>query len=158
MKPHDPYETLKEMDALFHRIMNKLMKIESTPRTYGTSYLLFPSEIHTIEVIGNNPGINVTDLAIHQGVTKGAVSQVISRLVKKNLILKMKDIKHNRGVFLKLSKEGEKAFSEHRHFHDSIHDPFFQLISKATPENIGFVLTLFEAIDGFCNRILADDE
>lgn len=157
MKPHDPYETLKELDALFHRIMNKLMKIESTPRTYGTPVLLFPSEIHTIEVIGNNPGINVTDLAVHQGVTKGAVSQVIARLVKKNLIIKMKDIQHKRGVFLKLSKDGDKAFSEHRHFHDTIHAPLFELISKATPENIAFVLSLFEAIESFCNRILAED-
>ena len=157
MKPHDPYETLKELDDIFHRIMNKMLKIESTPRTFGTSFLLFPSEIHTIEAIGDNPGINVTDLASYQGVTKGAVSQVISRLIKKKLILKMKDINHKRGVFLKLSHAGEKAFSEHRHFHETIHTPLFQLISKATPENIGFVLTLFEAIEAFCNRMLAED-
>lgn len=156
MKPHDPYETLTELDGSFHRLMAKLMKIESRPRTYGTSFLLYPSEIHTIDAIGNNPGINVTDLAAHQGVTKGAVSQIISRLNQKNLIIKMKDVQRNRGVFLKLSQEGEKAFFEHRHFHETIHTPLFELISKATPENIAFTLGLFEALESYCNRILAE--
>lgn len=156
MRPHDPYDTMKELDDLFRRVMNKLIKIESAPRTFGTSSLLFPSEIHTIEAIGDHPGINVTDLAAFQDVTKGAVSQVIARLSKKTLIIKMKDIHSKRGVFLKLTTEGEKAYSEHRQFHETIHAPLFEIISKASPENIAFTLTLFEAIEGYCKRILAD--
>jgi DNA-binding MarR family transcriptional regulator len=52
---------------------------------FGTGIPLYRSEIHTIETVGKNPGINVTRLSERTGVTKGATSQMLTRLGKKKL-------------------------------------------------------------------------
>lgn len=154
MNKNDINQQMNKLDEKFHRIMNKMMMIEKTPRTFGTEFLLYPSEIHTIEAIGNNPGVNVTELAKRQGVTKGAVSQLIARLVKKDLVIKMKDMNNDRGVFLKLSKSGEKAFVAHKDFHSKVHSPLKEFVEKSSRENLDFVDQLFAFIETFCDNVL----
>ncbi len=55
-----------------------------SPLDYGTDDLLYRSEVHTLEVIEKNPGINVTGIAKALDLTKGAVSQTIRKLVEKS--------------------------------------------------------------------------
>lgn len=154
MKKNEINQNINMLDESFHRILNKMMIIEKTPRTFGSEFLLYPSEIHTIEAIGKNPGLNITELARKQGVTKGAVSQTISKLVKKGFVIKMKDVNNDRGVFLKLSKPGEKAFAAHEAFHSTVHSPLTEFVANASRENLDFVNQLFSLIESFCDNVL----
>ena len=145
-----------QFDALFHRIINKIKRIEKTPRHFGTRTLLYPSEIHTIEAIGSQPGINITQLATLQGVTKGAVSQVIRKLVDKNMVQRMKDEKSDREVLLTLSPQGETAFEAHKDFHSRVEPRLIQLIQDADENQIAFMETLLKTMDQFCDRRLEE--
>ncbi|EFK05222.1 transcriptional regulator, MarR family [delta proteobacterium NaphS2] len=78
----------QELREAFIRIVAKYRILEKRPQDYGIGEVLHPSEIHTIEMIGKNPGINVTGLAGRLGVTKGAVSQLIKKLENKGLVSK----------------------------------------------------------------------
>ena len=60
--------------------MNKIIRSESLPRDFGTGEPLFTSEIHTLCVIGTAPGINITDLSVRLGVTKGAISKIAKKI------------------------------------------------------------------------------
>ncbi|VFQ46807.1 MarR family transcriptional regulator [Desulfoluna butyratoxydans] len=143
-------------DAIFHRVMNKMKRIEQKPRYFGTDILLYPSEIHTIEAIGKNPGINVTDLAALQGVTKGAVSQVIRKLVDKEMVIRMKDEKSDREVLLVLSPTGKTANAAHQKFHSRIDPILLELIDEADEEKIAFTVSVFQAIERFCDQVLSE--
>ncbi|MCG8472276.1 MAG: MarR family transcriptional regulator [Desulfobacterales bacterium] len=143
-------------DALFHKIINKMKRIEQTPRHFGTDVLLYPSEIHTIDAIGRNPGINITELATMQGVTKGAISQIIRKLVDKEMVVRMKDEKSSREVFLVLSTTGKIAFESHKSFHARTDPHLLELIGKADEHQMAFVKEVFEAIDRFCDQILSE--
>ncbi|MGD0855389.1 MAG: helix-turn-helix domain-containing protein, partial [Dehalococcoidia bacterium] len=68
----------KEVIDKFVRMMSKYGEMERKPRDYGTGDLLFPSEIHTMDVIGDNPGINITELSEKLGVSKSASSQIVN--------------------------------------------------------------------------------
>ncbi len=144
----------KKLDNTFHRIANKLNRIEKIPRDFGTDFFLYPSEIHTIENIGQNPGINITELAKKQGVTKGAVSQVIAKLEKKKLVIKMKEIDNDKTIFLKLSKAGITAFEGHRDFHSKIHSPLVGLLEKTSQDKVGFLEEFLSVVEKFCDKIL----
>lgn len=154
MKNEKSKRKLKIVDEMFHRIVNKMNRIESSPRDFGTGFVLHPSEIHTIEVIGNNPGINLTELAEKQGVTKGAASQMISRLEKKKLIIKMKEVDNDRKIYLKLSDIGLKAYDGHNDFHALIHSELIDFFDEAEEMEIDFVISFFSILDEFCNKTL----
>lgn len=143
-------------DATFHKVINKIKRIEQKPRYFGTNILLYPSEIHTIEAIGKNPGINVTDLATLQGVTKGAVSQVIRKLSEKEMVVRMKDEKSDREVLLMLSPTGKTAHVSHQKFHSRINPILLELIEDADEEKIAFMVLVFKAIDQFCDQVLSE--
>ncbi len=145
-----------EFDVLFHKVVNKMKQIEQKPRYFGTDILLYPSEIHTIEAIGKNPGINVTDLAALQGVTKGAVSQVIRKLVDKEMVVRMKDEKSDREVLLMLSPAGKGAHEAHKEFHSRIDPHLMDLIEQADDEKLAFMVQVFKAIDLFCDQVLSE--
>lgn len=148
------HKRFNRFDTLFHKVMNKMRRIEKTPRKFGTDVLLYPSEIHTLDVIGRNTGINITDLAALQGVTKGAVSQVIRKLVDKEMVIRMKDEKSDREVLLMLSGTGKVAFDAHRDFHSQIDPHLIDIINNASEDNIRFMESIFTSLDRFCDEIL----
>ena len=61
----------QEFREAFIRIVAKYRILEKKPQDYGIGEVLHPSEIHAIEMIGKNPGINVTGLAVRLGLPKG---------------------------------------------------------------------------------------
>ena len=156
MNISDPHRRMALFDDMFHRVMNKMKRIEQKPRRFGTDFLLYPSEIHTIEAIGRNAGINVTALAALQGVTKGAVSQIVQKLVKKGMVVRMKDEMSDREVLLKLSDTGKIAYQAHGDFHSQIDPELVEIIAQADDANIEFMETVFKAIDRFCDQVISD--
>ncbi|MCP4117179.1 MAG: winged helix-turn-helix transcriptional regulator [Desulfobacteraceae bacterium] len=156
MYTRDPHKRMALFDNMFHRIMNKMKRIEQKPRRFGTDFILYPSEIHTIEAIGRNAGINVTALAALQGVTKGAVSQTLQKLVKKGMVIRMKDEMSDREVLLKLSDTGQVAYHAHEDFHSRIDPELMEIIGQADDANIEFIEKLFKAIDRFCDQVISE--
>lgn len=70
---------------------------------------LFPSEIHALLTIAEDPETNVTELAGRLGVTKGAVSQTLRRLERKGVIEATK-IPHSRNeVRITFTKAGRRT-------------------------------------------------
>ncbi len=149
-------EFLNQFDAVFHRIMNKMAKLEKKPRYYGTDHLLYSSEIHTIESIGHNPGISVTELADLQGVTKGAVSQVVQKLEKKDLIIRMKNMHSDKQVFLKLSENGNIAFKAHDNFHAKVFPELVNIIKDTDKKTLDKMEQVLESIEKFCDKAIKE--
>lgn len=145
---------LRRFDTVFHRVMNKMNKLEKKPRHYGTDHLLYGSEIHTIEAIGHNPGISITELADLQGVTKGAVSQLIQKLEKKNLIVRMKAANSEKQVFLKLSNKGSIAFKAHDDFHAKVFPGLAEALKKTDSKTLDNMEIILESIERFCDKAI----
>ncbi|MCP3898392.1 MAG: MarR family transcriptional regulator [Desulfobacteraceae bacterium] len=159
MDKHDQalvMQFLGRFDRLFHRVLNKMNKLEKKPRYYGTDHLLYGSEIHTIEAIGNNPGINITELASLQGVTKGAISQLIQKLEKKNLIIRMKNMNSDKEVFLKLSDIGARAFRAHDDFHAKVFPELVHALKQVDSKTLDNMELILESIEKFCDKAIEE--
>ena len=115
---------MKDTTTVYEEILHKLEKVivmtESmhTPSlSFGTGVLMHTKEIHTVQAIGRHSGINVTKLAEQAGVTKGAVSQTINKLVRKGLVRKTHAPGNEKEVILELTDLGWVGFQNHEKFH-----------------------------------------
>lgn len=106
------------------RVINKFNRFEKVPMDFGVEEMLFPSEIHTIEAIGKSHWINVTQLAETLGITKGAASQMITKLKQRDFVKKIKIPHNEKEIFLELTNKGKKAFKGHEKFHRDIYLDF----------------------------------
>ena len=106
-------QILQKLDEM----MTHLESMHTPLLSFGTGVLMSRGEIHTIQAIGRNSGINVTTLAEHMGVTKGAVSQSIKKLSEKGLVRKTHPPGNAKKVILELTELGCIGFHNHEKFH-----------------------------------------
>jgi DNA-binding MarR family transcriptional regulator len=106
------------------RVLVKYSMIERRAFDFGVGMDLYPAEIHTISVIDRMGPSGVNDIALESGVTKGAVSQLVTKLVKKGLLEKESDPENGARVIVKLTSLGKKASENHYNFHLE-HDQVF---------------------------------
>ena len=136
-----------ELSLQWDRILAKMAAIEKTPRDFGSGDLLYRSEVHTLMAIGENPGTNVTDLAGHSGTTKSAVSQMVDKLSRKNLVEKYRSPDNDKEVFLRLTSRGRIAFLGHEQYHLKIHTRVEQRLRDMTDEEFRFLQEFFRIIE-----------
>ncbi len=123
-----------EFIALLERVIHKYNQWENKQRTYGTDTVLSKAEIHTIAAVGDHPGINITALADILGVTKGAASQMIYKLVDKGAVEKRVSPDSDVEVVLNLTEDGQKNYVSHSEYHLQTNDESLRLL-KDVPES-----------------------
>lgn len=99
------------------RLIMKLRQLERHPRTFGEGGPLTPSEIHTIDAIGCEGGILMSELAARLSITKGAVTQIFRRLESKGLVKRSPHANDSRAVIISLTEKGKNAFRVHEELH-----------------------------------------
>lgn len=79
-----------------------------------------PSEVHCIEYIGKNADSNVTRLAEAFYMTRGAISKMTKKLMKKGLVESYGKPDNRKEVYFRLTERG-KAVGE---IHEKLHGEF----------------------------------
>ena len=103
-----------ELSDRIMRFINQLIFLEKKSVFCHKGVTLYPSELHLMALILKGPPSGATSMAEKLGITKGAVSQTLSRLEKKNIILKTKDPFHKNELtteFTPFGKETLQAFA-----------------------------------------------
>ena len=138
----------------FIRLFHLYEEVEKTPRHFGTDELLSSSEIHLIEMIGDNDEtLSVTDLARLVGVTKGAISQRLKKLDKKGLTIKEEDPQNMSRSVVKLTSKGKAAFFSHRHWHETMDGGYKKYFMSLDEEKIRFLHEFMTKVEDFLIRI-----
>lgn len=75
----------------WERLVNRLIFLEKRYVFRSGELKLYPSELHVLLAVRQEPEMNATELARRLGVTKGAVSQVMKRLEGKGVLGKRHD-------------------------------------------------------------------
>ena len=146
---------LQNLIDLFLKILHLYSVIGRKPKDYGTGDLLYFTEIHTITMVGRNKEVNMTQLADMMGVTKGAISQTIRKLVSKNFISKSND-NNRKEINLRLSEKGLIVYKGQETFQKELFTFAGSLYERARPEDRELVKRLFLAIsDNMQSRVRA---
>lgn len=106
----------KELMALFVEYMEKqetLSKLTGKEKLNGYNY----SEIHTIDAIGELTDPNVTQIANHMNLTRGAISKITKRLIEEDLVESYRQSGNKQKIFFRLTSSGKCLYSEHKERH-----------------------------------------
>jgi DNA-binding MarR family transcriptional regulator len=145
-----------ELFERWARIMNKMSRSESLPRDFGTGDQLFPSEIHTLCVIGSLPGTRITDLSVRLGVTKGAVSRIAKKMEEKGLIEKYQEYGNDKEIRLRLTSTGKKAYLGHEEYHTKAFGQIQKEMEKLTREQAVFLFRFLSMMEDVIDACLLE--
>lgn len=139
----------------FNNLVKLAAQLEKTPRRFGTDEPLSSREIHIIEASGDNGEIfSVTDLARLLGITKGAVSQNLKKMEKRELTTKIQDPQNNSRSIVKLTSKGKTAYYAHKHWHETMDGGFKAYFIELSEEKVDFMLDFIDKAEDFIKRAM----
>ena len=139
----------------FYDLVKLVNQLEKTPRRFGTDEPLHGTEIHLIELVGDNQErLSVTDLARLLRITKGAVSQKLKRLVNKGFIYKEDDPKNLSRLKIKLSYKGKTAYFAHKHWHETMDGGFKEYFMGLDQDKIDFLIEFMGRVETFIKQAM----
>jgi DNA-binding MarR family transcriptional regulator len=136
-----------ELSLLMERIVHKYMQAEKKKRTYGTNLLLTRAEIHTVSVVGDYSNLNITTLAQLQGITKGAASQMIYKLVDKGLVEKRVSPDSDTEVVLSLTELGKTSYEAHKQYHRDSDEKLFSMVKNVPEEQYKQIIQMLSEFE-----------
>lgn len=89
--------------------VDKILHMEKGQVLEAEGVRLHPSEIHLLLFLHGRPDVNLTEIADRFGVTKGAVSQVLSRLERKGVLNKSRKPQNPKELSLSFTELGGKV-------------------------------------------------
>lgn len=106
----------EEVLAGFSEVFNKrawLNKVKMEKALAGYA----ASEVHCIEFIGKHKDPNVTKMAESMYMTRGAISKLTKKMLKKGYIESYQKTDNKKEIYFKLTAEGKKVFDIHERLH-----------------------------------------
>lgn len=146
-------EIIQKSIKQFAKVINEYLKYDSVPRDYGTNELLYNSEIHMIQAIGYKMGETVTELSQSISITKGGVSQTVSKLEKKGYIIKERKAKYGKEIILMLSEKGKKAFNVHEKSHSKFSSSMAEYMKTLSDEKLSGIEEMLNFIGDHFEKI-----
>ncbi|RLC07125.1 MAG: MarR family transcriptional regulator [Deltaproteobacteria bacterium] len=139
----------------FYQLAKLANKLEKTPRRFGTDEPLTGTEIHLLELIGDNDEcLSVTDLSRLLGITKGAVSQNLKRVENKGLIFKEEDPENLSRLIVRLTFKGKTAYFAHKHWHETMDGGFKEYFLGLNQDKLDFLIEFMNKVDNFMKKAM----
>ena len=135
------------------RVINKSVENEKKARDFGVPELMHASEIHMVMHIGDNPGVHVSELARIAGVTRGAVSQLVSKLEKKGLATKTGDPQNSLKTVPVLTNKGKVAYYAHARRHAEMNQELFDFFNRLTDTEFALIEDFLSHLDKMADRL-----
>lgn len=129
----------------FKRLIHILTTGKKTSKEYG-GVPLYKAEVHILEIIGKNPGITGSDIAKKMEVTKGAISQIISKLLKKDLMEKRIYEDNMRIHELHLTPQGLGVFEQHILHEQRLIDSILEDLKKCSEKDINAFTSIVDSL------------
>ena len=145
-------EQSRKLMESFLRMVNKYNAMEKYPLSFGTPHKFHHSERHLLDVVGRNQSMNISEFARFNGVTKGAVSQVVSRLEKKGALRRYKEAGNDKEVFIELTDTGREIYRHHRKTNDRTVAYIEKGLKGHTDAKVEFVATIFEWLEDYLDE------
>lgn len=142
---------IRMMEA-FMAVNNKIYQVKGESITFSNGIELKTGAIHLVEAIGNHPFSNVTTLATKLGVTKGAVSQQIPKLLEKGLIYKTHKSDNQKDIVLQLLPAGEVVYREHAQAHEELYLELSKQILSFSAADREKMIELFDLVGKYVDE------
>lgn len=137
------------MDILlqFYRITNKINSIRNKEISFNGIEPMNTPTIHFIDAVGKNPDANISEIADILGITKGAVSQMSAKLVKKGIVEKYQEEQNAKEIYLSLTNKGWDAYRGHEELHKKLYMRLYEIMGNFSDETVQDIRAILSEID-----------
>ncbi|UQZ90597.1 hypothetical protein C4J81_15840 [Deltaproteobacteria bacterium Smac51] len=108
------HQIFNEKSQLIYRFVALHNNYYNLPKDCGSGIFLTAVEISTLKSIEDSPGITITELALADGKTKGAVSQVVKKLEQRGYLFRKRCPVDGKRALLHVSEEGKRLSLLHK--------------------------------------------
>lgn len=127
----------------FRDLYNKIVslnkfKMEESLKGYKSS------EVHCIEYIRRNVDSNVTKLAESFYMTRGALSKLTKKLIKKGIIESYQKPDNQKEIYFRLTEQGEVINKVHEELHKEFQERDQAVFGQVTEEQFDIMLSFVE--------------
>jgi len=127
----------------FRDIYNKMVslnkvKMEDSLKEYKSS------EVHCIEYIERNVDSNVTKLAESFYMTRGAISKLTKKLIKKGIIESYQKPDNKKEIYFRLTEQGKAVNKIHDELHKEFQERDKAVFEQVTEEQYDTMLSFVE--------------
>ncbi|OOM78864.1 MarR family transcriptional regulator [Clostridium sp. BL-8] len=127
----------------FRELFNKMswlnkFKMEDSFQDYKSS------EVHYIECIGRNVDPNVTKLAESLYMTRGAISKMTKKLIKKGTIESYQKPDNKKEIYFRLTEEGQRVYELHEKLHKEFQERDKAVFEQVTDDEFDSMLKFLE--------------
>jgi DNA-binding MarR family transcriptional regulator len=140
---------LKQLNQVINKIL--FLKKKSFFEFEGVKF--YPSEIHLLLVAKEKTATNATSMAEELGITKGAVSQTVSRLEQKGVLTKTKDPYHKNELTLNLTTFGKEAFRYYRTYAARLAKRHERYLSRFTGQQKATIFRFLGEVEKFFDEL-----
>ena len=102
------------------------------------------SEVHCIEYIGRNVDSNVTELAESFYVTRGAISKITKKLIKKGVIESYQKPDNKKEIYFRLTEQGKVINNIHEEMHKEFQERDKAVFEQVSEEQFDVMLGFVE--------------
>lgn len=104
------------------------------------------SDLDILALISERP-IALKEIVSEVSKTQGAVSKIISKLEKKELIERIKRPTNQKAIYLLLTKRGIELKKVHKQMHLDLDKKYQQLEDEFTPEQLAVILQFMQKVN-----------
>jgi DNA-binding MarR family transcriptional regulator len=101
------------------------------------------SRIHTLEMIGSLGAPRMKELAVRMGVTTGALTVLVNRLVESGYVQRRHDPDDRRSIRVMLTESGREHFSAHHDLHLQLTE---EMIGELSEDEIKVFMNILERL------------
>ena len=127
----------------FRDLLNKMASLNKSKMEDSFNGLK-SSEVHCIEYIGGNVDSNVTKLAESFYVTRGAISKINKKLIKKGIIESYQKPDNKKEIYFRLTEQGKVIYKIHEELHEEFQERDKAVFEQVTEEQYDSMLSFVE--------------
>lgn len=111
---------------------------------FGEDMIFYRGEIHIIKVVGDYPGLHISEIAHRFNVTRAVISKTIIKLENRGFIEKRGVREDKKKVVVYLTEKGQLAYDAHNQFHLENDQEIFEYLESLNEREL---LVISEFID-----------
>ena len=131
-------------------LINEIWELEEKAIITEEFKDLTNNDMHVIEAIGLGEGRNMSSIAKKLKITVGSLTTSMNSLVNKKYVERHRSEEDRRGVFVKLTEKGVKAYHHHEDYHNQMTQAILdKLDEKELPVLVKTLDALTEFFTGY---------
>ncbi|ATO50821.1 MarR family transcriptional regulator [Brevibacillus laterosporus] len=97
------------------------------------------SELHVIACIGKHGQVNVTAISQEMDMTRGAISKISTKLLKRGYLVKKQKADNQKEVHFQLTSMGAEIFRLHEELHEQAERRIERFLQKYSSSELAFI-------------------